>query len=96
MYEEDSSKIIDVVDEKDETDEQENMITNSTFINPSQFDQSCNGIFFKCEVCDFISARKTIIKDLKESTHNWCSICFSTFKTQEKLKNHLQDLHSDK
>ena len=73
MYEEDSSKIIDVVDEKDETDEQENMIT---FIIPSQFDQSCSGMFFKCEVCDFISARKTIIKDHKESTHNWWSICF--------------------
>ena len=47
MYEDDSSKIIDVVDEKDETDEQENMITNSTFINPSQFDQSCSVFNFQ-------------------------------------------------
>ena len=80
VNEEDSIKIIDI-DEKDETDDQEQMITNSTFINPSQFDESSNGIFFKCEICDFISGRKTIINDHKESTHNWCSYRFSSLRT---------------
>ena len=55
------SKIIDV-DEKDETDDQENMITNSTFINPSQFEESSSGISFKCEISkkDFIQGPQTI------------------------------------
>ena len=39
-------KIVDV-DEKDKTDDHENMISNSTFINPSQFEQSSSGILFK-------------------------------------------------
>ena len=60
VNEENLSKIINV-DENDESGDQDNIITNSTFINPSQFEQSTSGIFFKCEICDFISARKTYI-----------------------------------
>jgi hypothetical protein len=94
VNEEQLSKIINV-DENDELDDQENMVTNSTFINPSQFEHSSRGTFFKCDICDFVTARQTFIKDHKELTHNWCSLCFSSFKTQEKMKKHVQDLHSD-
>ena len=69
---------------------------NRKFINPSQLEQSLSGIFFKCEICDFVSARKTSIMEHKESMHNWCLLCFSSFKIKQKLKKHVKDLHSDK
>ena len=50
MNEENLSKIINV-DETDEDGDQDNMITNYTFINPSQFEQSTSGIFLL--MCNF-------------------------------------------
>ena len=45
VNEENFSKIINI-DENDEAGDQDNIITNSTFINPSQFEQSTSDIFF--------------------------------------------------
>ena len=95
VNDENLSKIINI-DENDEAENLDNLITNSTFINPSQFEQSSSGLFFICDKCDFVSSRKSSIKEHKETTHNWCTICLSTFKTQEELKNHRKDLHGDK
>ena len=58
VNEEHLTKIINV-DENDEVDDQENTVTNYTFINPSQFEQSSSAIFLKCEICVFVTARKT-------------------------------------
>jgi hypothetical protein len=82
------------LDENDKAGDQENMISNNTFINPSQFEQTTSGIFFKCEICDFVSASINFIKEHKATTHNWCTLCFSSFKNQERLKKQIKDLHS--
>ena len=89
----DDIDIIDV-DEVDEADVQENEMSDRTFVNPSQFDKSDD--MFKCEICDFASARQKIIEDHKELFHNWCPRCYSSFDSQRKLKSHVKNDHSDK
>ena len=80
-----SSEIIDVNDE-DETFDDETENRNSTFINPSQDKNITGEKVLKCETCDFTTTRQSTIKD-------WC---YSIFKSQEKLKKHIKELHSDK
>ena len=45
------------VDEEDATSNYENEISNKTFNNSSQVDNASDDLF-KCEICDFSSARK--------------------------------------
>ena len=52
----DQSEIFDV-DEEDYTIGYENEISNKTFNNSSQVDNASDDLF-KCEICDFSSARK--------------------------------------
>ena len=63
--------------------EEENVIANMTFQNPSQVDNLVSTTLFKCEMCDFASASKIDMNDHKESYHNLCSSCFSSFDNQE-------------
>ena len=51
---------------------------------------------FKCRMCDFASARKTNLKNHKKTIHHWCFICFSSYSSQENLKNHFLNAHSNK
>ena len=87
IEEEDDNNILDnsMIDRADET-------ANKTFSNPSQVNNS--GKMIKCEVCDFRSARKSDVMDHKTETHNWCHICFSSFVTQDRLKEHLRKKHN--
>ena len=57
----DASKIVDV-NEEDEAHDLENDISNRTFTNPSQVDKYCSDKLFRCEICDFASARKDTIE----------------------------------
>jgi hypothetical protein len=83
------------VDEQDDV-ELNDEISNCTFINPSQADQHLIDLKFKCDKCDFASARKTFVNDHKVAIHNWCSVCYSNFSNQEKLKKHTKKQHSKK
>ena len=87
-------KIVNV-DEPDDMDLNEE-ISNSTFIKPSQADQNLNDKKFKCDKCDFASARKASIDDHKVVTHNWCSVIYSNFSNQENLKKHMKKRHGKK
>ena len=89
----DTVEIIDV-DDVDETNENEN--SNKTFNNPSQVDKNFHEEFFKCEICDFASARKDTIVNHKELLHNWCPQCYSSFNNQMKLRSHIRNIHCDK
>ena len=91
----DQSEILDE-DEVDEITDHENKISNRTFSNPSQVDNYSSDELFKCEICDFASARQKIIEDHKELFHNWCPRCYSSFDSQRKLKSHVKNDHSDK
>ena len=89
---------VDDPSENEETIEHDidNVNFNSTFTNPSQADKILNEVMFKCEKCDFASARKNDINDHKMTNHNWCSKCFSSFDTQENLQNHKIGIHKKK
>ena len=89
--EDEESEILNVND-VDETTDHENEIPNRTFINPSQCDKDSSGELFKCEMCDFASARNDTIKNHKEVIHNWCPHCYSSFNSQKILKNHMKDI----
>ena len=49
------SKIVDIEDpvEPDETLEEDDELSNKTFVNPSQVDTIHSETIFKCEKCDF-------------------------------------------
>ena len=61
-------------------------ISNRTFNDPSQVDNTSSDKLFKCEICDFASSRTDIIKNHTEFFYNWCNYCFSSFNNQKKLK----------
>ena len=92
--EDEATKIIDIDDLEDM--EYQNDLPNTTFHNPSQEDKPVGAKQFKCKMCDFTSSSKIIINDHKEEIHNWCSTCFSSFSSQENLKNHTKTKHSEK
>ena len=60
----------------------------------SQLYAESSSIFFKCKMCDFAAARKTNLRNHKKTSHNWCFICFSTFTSQDDLKDHFYKVHS--
>ena len=65
-------------------------------IKTSQVNDDPNSIFFKCKMCDFASARKIDLRNHMKTSHYWCFICFSTFTSQDKLKDHFFKVHSKK
>lgn len=87
-------EVIDIIEIESETEEaRENekseMCENDsdkTFHNPSQED---NTLKFKCNKCDFESATKPDLVKHKTEIHNWCIHCFSSFDSQDKLKEHI-------
>ena len=79
MPQDESSKIIDIDDLEDM--EHQSDVSNTTFLNPSQDDKPVGAKLFKCKIS---------INDHKEQYHNWCSTCFSSFCSQENLKNHTK------
>jgi hypothetical protein len=87
---EDECEILDV-DKEDEIKDYESDFSNSTFGNPSH-----GGEVFMCDICDFASAMKEIIENHNKLIHNWCSKCFSSFRSQNELKCHLKEVHCDK
>ena len=94
VNEDELNKIVDIVDADDDTEHR----NDTTFINPSQTDKllSAKPKLFKCVICDFESSRKNSIDDHKEVAHNWCKLCYSNFKNQEKLNNHKRKKHTEK
>ena len=93
---EDVSKIVEV-DNDDETEEifeQDYELSNTTFVNPSQDEPISSNAIFGCDNCDFKAATKDILRNHKQTNHNWCCICYSSFKNQDKLKTHIKDLHT--
>ena len=70
-----------------------NDCVNETFQNPSQVNIKSTEKLFKCETCDFETATKGDIVEHKKETHNWCSLCFSSFNSQDKLEEHVTFNH---
>jgi hypothetical protein len=87
-----NENIVDVQDDIEHEDD----ISNATFMNPSQIDKLSSDKMLKCEICDFTSSSQNFIVDHKEAIHNWCPTCYSSFKSQEKLKNHIKKKHTGK
>ena len=75
----------DVIEEIDDT-------ANKTFVNPSQ---DLSEQMFKCENCEYEAARKSDVLQHKIASHNWCSFCYCSFVTQERLKLHISKRHSN-
>ena len=68
---------------------------NETFQNPSQENNTPCGILFKCEKCDYATTTKANIVNHKKETHNWCRFCFSSFNSQDQLKDHILKNHTE-
>ena len=50
-----------------------------------------NMVMFNCNICEFRNfERQCDLNNHKEATHNWCSSCFSSFKSKGTLKSHRQ------
>jgi len=68
-------------------------------IDPFDFDldipveDNPSHIMFKCEMCDFTSDKPTSIILHKEKQHNWCALCYSSFKSQETMRFHMKYVH---
>ena len=60
---------------------------NRTFQNPSKVD-TCDKLF-DCRLCDFKGATKIEIVNHNKTSHNWCSLCFFIYDSQEKLMDHI-------
>ena len=92
VSESDCGDVVEYIDDEteiendaDELNENENESVNKTFLNPSQADIISNENVFKCLQCDFETATKGDIVEHKRESHNWCSFCFSTLSSQEKI-----------
>ena len=86
------------VEEETEHDLDEMNENEKTFNNPSQENKtpSENIYKYKCERCDFKAATKNDFDSHKKEVHNWCTICFSSFSSQERLKKHSIKKHKSK
>ena len=98
-YQEEENDIIEIRsdfgedDQEDDIDEHEET-ANKTFINPTQVDTYDGELRIKCESCDFRAMSKSEVNNHRTASHNWCSFCFSSFISQEKLKKHLKNKHN--
>ena len=72
----------------------ENDNANTTFNNPSQLEDESDEELIKCDKCDYRTGQNIYLLNHKEEIHNWCVFCFTTFTTQEKLKNHTETKHN--
>ena len=91
---EEESRIVDI-DDPDDT-EHDDDVSNATFLNPSQDDKLPSAKNFKCEMCNFFSSTRPGINDHKVNNHNWCSLCYSSFSSQNNLKKHRKKKHTQK
>ena len=81
-----------VVIDREEINENDN--ANATFNNPSQLEDEPDEELIKCDKCDYRTGQNIYLLNHKEEIHNWCVFCFTTFTTQEKLKNHTETKHN--
>ena len=81
-----------VVIDREEMNDNDN--ANSTFYNPSQLENESGEDMIKCDKCDYKTGQNIYLLNHKEEIHNWCVCCFKTFKTKEKLKNHIETNHN--
>ena len=87
----------DEVEEELYNDESEmclNDSVNKTFHNPSQADNTLSGKIIICEKCDFQATTKSDLVNHKSEAHNWCLLCYSSFNSQDKLKDHIHTNHT--
>ena len=83
------------IDDETEIEERnENESVNKNFLNPSQEKNKVSK--FKCLQCDFKTETKVDIVEHKRESHNCCAFCFSTFNSQEILKEHVDNINTDK
>ena len=100
VVKEKSDNPIDIIDveEQEESVNDESIhvedISNNTFLNPSQTDKVSGSEMFKCEKCNFHSSTKFRFIIHKESYHNWCPKCYSTFRDQDDVRNHTKTTHN--
>ena len=99
-------EVIDIIEVESDSDEIEEDIENDrselnvndsinkTFQNPSQ-ESTPSGKKFNCEKCDFEATTKSDLVSHKKENHNWCPLCFSNFNSQDKLKDHIQNNHTE-
>ena len=48
---------------------------------------------FVCKTCNVKANSKHELMTHKVSIHNWCTKCYSTFDSEDKLKNHVSTKH---
>ena len=92
---ESKSEIGDVDDdcENDPDGVHGNNSMNKTFQNPSQSENNTCEKLFECEKCDVKVATKSELVNHKEKSHNWCSKCFSSYNSKDKLMDHILTHH---
>ena len=72
------------------SEHEKNEKNDEKVINPLQsVDNSSGGTKFVCKQCNFEATTKEQMKEHKLRSHNWCSICFSTFNSIDKLTKHV-------
>ena len=90
--------VIDIMSDFDENEQEvendeHDEAVNKTFFNPTQIEVPSCELMFKCENCEYRASRKSEVNSHKTACHNWCSLCFSTFNSKEKLKDHINKNH---
>ena len=88
-------KIVDVGDDTIEIRSSDNILKasdNNSELDKNQIPEIMTGSFV-CKICDVKAKNKHDLANHKVSTHNWCTKCFSTFDSQDKLQNHLTTKH---
>ena len=85
-----------VIVETGSVDEPSKTMKNCEIINIENGSEVVKVKMRKCIMCDFEANTGSAIKRHKESAHNWCSLCFSNFKSNDILKKHIEDKHTAK
>ena len=99
--------IVNIEDESHVNEEQSVKLINQNVPDKEQevSDNDCNNdtenlsisqsMKFVCLTCKFKAKIKEEMKQHKEEKHNWCSLCFSTFRSKEILKTHNLKVHKE-
>ena len=95
---EDESSEIETNDKEQEVSAPDNSDPNTiiTANHTTAIDSISGSRKFVCLTCKFEATRKEEMKQHKENIHNWCSLCFSTFRNKELLMTHTSKTHTDK